>query len=401
MSEIKVSLFRRARCKYIQMQYRDPETGLKVCKSSERTDERGALRAAAKWEREVNEAGDTRRNGRMLWDDFRERYENEVLPGRAESTDKKVSGVFNAFERLIGARRLCDITADSLNRYQRALRDEGRSENTIKGHLAHLRAALAWAVDVGLLRSVPKVPKVQRAKASKLMKGRPITTEEFERMLEKTATVVTEGGAASWKFFLRGLWWSGLRLAESLELHWTDDSKLCVDLSLKHPMLRIPAELEKGNKDRLLPMAPEFASFLAAVPESKRRGYVFNPKAQRERNDRLSEQQVGRVVSQIGEKAGVVVMPHRGTAATEDRAASDDYKAPKYASAHDLRRSFGERWASKVMPQVLRELMRHESIETTMRYYVGRNAQATAAVLWDACKEFDGPISKESASLAI
>ena len=54
----------------------------------------------------------------------------------------------------------------------------------------------------------------------------------------------------------------------------------------------------------------------------------------------------------------------------------------KYASAHDRRRSFGERWAQLVMPQVLMELMRHESIETTMRYYVGRNAEMTADTLW-------------------
>jgi len=54
----------------------------------------------------------------------------------------------------------------------------------------------------------------------------------------------------------------------------------------------------------------------------------------------------------------------------------------KYASTHDLRRSFGERWAGRVMPTVLQGLMRHESIETTLRYYVGRNAQSVAAVLW-------------------
>ncbi len=43
---------------------------------------------------------------------------------------------------------------------------------------------------------------------------------------------------------------------------------------------------------------------------------------------------------------------------------------------HDLRRSFGERWATRVMPQVLMELMRHESIEATMNYYVGRKCSA-------------------------
>ena len=49
-----------------------------------------------------------------------------------------------------------------------------------------------------------------------------------------------------------------------------------------------------------------------------------------------------------------------------------------------MRRSFGERWSTKIMPQVLKELMRHEDIATTMRYYVGRNAQNIAKALWGA-----------------
>ena len=36
------------------------------------------------------------------------------------------------------------------------------------------------------------------------------------------------------------------------------------------------------------------------------------------------------------------------------------------------------------MPAQLRELMRHESIETTLRYYVGTNAERTADACWDA-----------------
>jgi len=68
----------------------------------------------------------------------------------------------------------------------------------------------------------------------------------------------------------------------------------------------------------------------------------------------------------------------------DSKEAVDGTETVKYASAHDLRRSFGERWASRIMPQVLMVLMRHESIETTMRYYVGRNAPTTADVLWAA-----------------
>ena len=63
---------------------------------------------------------------------------------------------------------------------------------------------------------------------------------------------------------------------------------------------------------------------------------------------------VSKIISKIGAKANVVVDTN------------------KTASAHDLRRSFGEQWASKLMPAQLTEIMRHDSIETTMKYYVGK-----------------------------
>ena len=77
---------------------------------------------------------------------------------------------------------------------------------------------------------------------------------------------------------------------------------------------------------------------------------------------------ISKVVSRIGKAATVVVDPKKG----------------KSASAHDLRRAFGYRWSRKVMPALLKELMRHSSIETTMTYYVGQNAQASAEELWAA-----------------
>ena len=123
-------------------------------------------------------------------------------------------------------------------------------------------------------------------------------------------------------------------------------------------------------------MAPEFAEFLHETPEAERTGYVFaSEAAARKRSQRLGPGQVTRTIAEFGRKAGIKVTTHQATAKV------------KFASAHDLRRSFGLRWASRVMPQVLMELMRHESIDTTMRYYVGRNAQSTAAVLWAAHRQ--------------
>jgi integrase len=237
--------------------------------------------------------------------------------------------------------------------------------------LAHLRAALQWAVRMKLLAVMPALDKPKRTKGGKMMKGRPITGEEFDRMLAVVPKVVGESAAPSWRYYLRGLWLSGLRLAESLELYWDRDNRLCVDLTGKYPMLHIPAELEKGHQDRLLAISPEFAEFLLATPIAERTGPVFNPGSRATEKPRPSEWAVSRKVSDIGKAAGVKVN-------------TDAKGKVKFASAHDLRRSFGERWSTKVMPQVLMELMRHESIDTTMKFYVGRNAQSTAAVLWQA-----------------
>ena len=137
-------------------------------------------------------------------------------------------------------------------------------------------------------------------------------------------------------------------------------------------MLWVPGELEKGNEDRILPMAPEFAEFLRKTPFPDRIGYVFNPLPRRQRySSRISAHHVSRVISRIGEAASVIVNGNCKTGKV------------KYASAHDLRRSFGERWAPRVMPNVLQELMRHENYETTMRYYVGQNAKRTSSLLWE------------------
>jgi integrase len=55
----------------------------------------------------------------------------------------------------------------------------------------------------------------------------------------------------------------------------------------------------------------------------------------------------------------------------------------KFASAHDLRRAFGTRWSLRVTPVVLQQLMRHASVETTLKYYVEQNADMLGAKLWE------------------
>jgi hypothetical protein len=68
----------------------------------------------------------------------------------------------------------------------------------------------------------------------------------------------------------------------------------------------------------------------------------------------------------------------------------------KHASAHDLRRSFGFRWAVRVMPIVLQKLMRHASIDTTLKYYVGNDAREMGKAVWQAFRATARPEPAEA-----
>jgi integrase len=96
----------------------------------------------------------------------------------------------------------------------------------------------------------------------------------------------------------------------------------------------------------------------------------LTPQAERIHGEALQLYRGSQIVSLIGKEAGVVVHIDARSGKRE------------FASAHAFRRAFGDRWALRVMPTVLMQLMRNESIDTTMRYYVGRGVDATADVIW-------------------
>jgi integrase len=251
-----------------------------------------------------------------------------------------------------------------MSQFQARLQQEGMKATTIATHLRHLRAALGWGVSVGLLPAVPELHMPRRSRGPTLMRGRPITLVEFEKMLESVVEIRPRD-MEPWRHHLNGLWLSGLRLDESLILAWNGDGPFVVDLAGRHPRFRIYAEAEKGRRDRLLPMTPDFAEYLLKTAEAERTGHVFKLLGKHS-GRQMTSARAGRVISDIGKHAEVLVNSSEG----------------KYGSAHDLRRSFGTRWAARVKPATLQLLMRHRSIETTMKYYVDQDSDDVADERW-------------------
>jgi integrase len=376
--EIRVHVVEYGKNRNLMMRYRDPISGRHVARSTRTRNSTKAERAAAKWEAELRE-GRYKAQSRMTWADFREKYEAEVLPGLAEATGDRRASTLNYIENTINPQRIADLTTARITTFVAKLREGGMKDTTLACHLAHLKPVLRWAVKQGYLRSMPDVDMPKRAKGvTRSMRGRSLTGEELDRMIAKVAAE-RKREPEKWEQLLRGLWLSGLRLSEAVALSWDDGAPISVSLAGKYPALRIQAEAEKAHRDRLLPIAPEFAEFLLAVPARARRGLVFGIYGPG--NQPLSTKRVGRYIARIGKAAKVV------TNKAENR----------YATAHDLRRSFGSRWAKRVMPAVLKDLMRHADISTTMTYYVDQSAEDVGDVLRQSLGNTSGNSDPKSA----
>jgi integrase len=360
--EIKVTVIKYPDRENLVLAYIDPVSGKRKTRSAKTANEKKAWQEAAKWEEELR-GGAYCPPSKVTWADFRKKYEDEHLATLAPHTQEKARYALDRIERYLSPDRLCKLTAGALSAFQKKVRDTGAKDTTIAAMLRHVKAALRWGASVGMVAKVPSITMPKRSKGRK-MKGGALVGEQFDRMLAAVPKVRPHD-APEWQRYLNGLWLSGLRLGESVALSWDAIAPFAIDLSGKRPKFRIRGEAQKSGQDELLPMVPDFAEFILQTPENERRGRVFKLNDVDTGNP-IVPHWVGKLVAQIGKTARIVVNPADG----------------KTASAHDLRRTFGTRWAKKVMPAVLRKLMRHASVETTMGYYVDLNVDEMADDLW-------------------
>jgi integrase len=224
---------------------------------------------------------------------------------------------------------------------------------------------LNWAAELKLIRECPKfrVPKKQ----GDLAAGRALCGEEHDRIKEAVKKVMPEQHVAAWQRFLDGLLYSGFRLGELLALSWEPTAAVtAIVIEGQRPVVRFKAAGQKARRDEIWPCPPEFAAMLEAVPEAERTGFVFAAPMKRKGYGRAKLQWATYAISEFGKKAGVI------TGETPEES----------ATAHDYRRTFGTKWAKRVMPAVLKRLMRHACISTTMAYYVTADAAEIADELW-------------------
>jgi integrase len=336
-------------------------------------------------------------------------------------------------------------------------RHEYRSPTSVNTMMGAVMAFVRYCNRHGWIKQVPPLSKLS---VDEVMKGRPLTTEEYELMLETTSSVVGENSSESWNFVLQIIWESAFRIGDVMNFSWDDERKIhpvWPHRKGQHPTLIIPSS-QKNGKNQEIPMLPGLQQLLNEVPKKERSGWVVNPlpmeyqiktdsewfkptqsdlsklvekynnsaiaracgvsettvrkwivkaKIQRQEefnrhqgeidqnaitkltqraekqstrqaqriNQRLTTERVSRIITQIGEKAKIVVQqPDKGTG-----------RRLKYASAHDLRRGCAQRLINAgVSAETLKVILRHKDFATTEKFYgATKAAQAAGAEIHD------------------
>lgn len=354
---IKVFIRSKPGWKNLQLYYDDPVTGREVSKSAKTSDRNQAIKAAARWEDELQAFRGPADDG---WDWFKLRFVDEHCINVTAGTRSSCLTALKHYARLMAPTRVGDVTSDALSQFAGKLAAEERPRSTVDQILRHLKISLRWAARVGMLPRCPHVP-ISKGGKRKFMRGRPITEIEYRRMQRFCHVPYGKHAAPAFRRFLELLWLSGLRVSEAERFSW-DEPPILLQLDAKpYPQILFYEEGHKAGRDLAVPIPPDLAEWLQQSPRKKRHGRVAPLTGLAgELHNRVD---ISKAIAAIGRAAGIDV-------------------GGKPASAHDLRRAFGTRWALLVPPVVLQRLMRHSTIETTLKYYVNIDSSQIGDVLW-------------------
>ena len=277
----------------------------------------------------------------------------EVTP--AKTADESIPIIENHFAEYLDV-PMGDITAWSLEKWKRSYKGKASGANRV---LTRLRTALNKAVKAGLLEVSP-MAEVKKLKEDKSQKIRYLTTEEEQRFLEAVEARQQKQREERIRF-----------------INWHKERH-------REP----PAPLDKPFTDHIKPMV------MVALNAGLRRGELFNlrvsdinlpdrlltvagdgSKSGQTRQIPLNDKAFSVLVGWLNQTGHTgLVFPSPVTGGRLDNINSAWVKLRESAKLpdlrlHDLRHTFGTRLAhNRVDLVTIKELMGHESLDTTARY---------------------------------
>lgn len=299
---------------------------------------------------------------RLSWERFKHEFTTKRLPNiKSKATYRSA---LSSAGRVLKPKRVEELDQDAFDRWGLTLVKQGKTAATAASYAKHLRAAMKWAARK---KMIPAVPEIATG-STDVMRGGPIPTEAFEKLMITLPGMFPGNKERAMARVLLAAWTIGLRRSEFFACHWDREDLIHpVGIDSKTPLLVFPASCHKAKRDMRVPLLPEATDLLRSTPKRLRYGPIFLP-LRGPKREITTPDGLGSFFKRLSKKAGVI------------NGRDPESGKPRYATFHDLRKSFGERLIHEptlTTPQVAL-LMRHAKIETTLSNYATVEAETVA-----------------------
>jgi integrase len=372
----KVHVLRRPKAKspfwylrYWELQ-RDGKTWKERWRSTKTTVKKEAETLRRRLERELDEG--KLQDEEMRWEDFSVEFLDKHAGRKAPTTQLAYRLCLEMVGKTVKPRYVSSVTTSLLEDFANARLKDGVKEPTVNKELRHLKAALRWALRRGYLKAVPDFSGVFiRTDAQPPV---AISEDDFVtiiKALESPKLKLEHRSKGWWRTFLYLAYYLGLRRGELVGLTW---NRVRFDTQ----EINIAAQTSKGRKHRVLPLHPALANILKRWQEEQK-----------------------------ASESGAEVLPwHHDTY----RSLYDDWHAIQSAAGikegeHYVPKDFRSSCASELIragvpTAVVKDMLGHQHITTTERYYINTKPALRAAVerrevrLIDPCSTSVAPNEK-------
>ena len=231
-----------------------------------------------------------------------------------------------------------NLTAMDYLDYQNKLSNSGLSNSSVNSHFRNISSFVAWLKKYKLIKNIPTIRDVDKLKVER----NPIfyfTEDEEEAMLATTKNIGK-------KLMILLMLEIGIRRAEVSNIKVAD---IHGDQLLVHR--------EKSHKNQEIPLTPDAVSLIEKYLKQRtfNSEYLFYGS----KKGRLSPECVGLRIKGAAKRAGI----------SEERL--------KHVSAHATRKTCASRLINNGVPlEVIQDILGHEHIETTRRYYASTDIKS-------------------------
>lgn len=301
------------------------------------------------------------------WQEFWELYFHDHLSHRSDSHKAKSKMMHRRVRAASGRKdlRCRDISRHLILQIQSDMQSADVEQSTTNSSMATLWAMISWGQDNELIPdfSRPRRRVGKREKQTSKSRGRALTDAEVDRLVDAIPGCVKSFEDSD--EFIRAVHvmrLTGMRLSEAWWLSWTPQpgAHYVVDLGSESASIEF-SDVQKSGISSTVPMTNE------AIAYFRRIGNPFlldesNPwicRTTGAKGPHKTPGRLGRVIAAAGKSAGIVVKTfHKSTG-----------EKIKYASAHDLRRTFATNLQRDLSYAERRVLTRHADIKTLMDHY--------------------------------